>query len=68
MKYIAINQHGHTYHGLEHPRKDLLERLGRKHANRMYVGSESGEVKHIGYVIRGEWLTVYKVERMEVAR
>ena len=24
--YMAIDQYGHTYHGLKHPRKDLCER------------------------------------------
>lgn len=63
--YMAINQYGNTYHGLEKPRKDLLERLGRRHADKMYVDSKGGNTLHIGYIIGGEWLTVYKVQRME---
>lgn len=66
MNMMAIDQHGHTYHGLgEHPRKALLERLGRKHADKVYVDKKDGRVAHIGYIIAGLWLTLYKVERWE---
>ena len=65
--FMAIDQYGNTHHGLEHPRKDLLERLGRKHAEKMYVDTKDGTAKHIGYVIAGLWLTVYEVKRWENA-
>jgi hypothetical protein len=58
---MAIDQYGQTYHGLEFPRKDLLIELNRQHAQKMYVG----EHKHIGYVIAGLWLTIYKVIRID---
>jgi hypothetical protein len=33
---MGIDQYGQTYHGLQpHPRKALLERLGRKKASKM---------------------------------
>lgn len=32
--YMAIDQYGHTYHGLKHPRKDLYERLCRSHVEK----------------------------------
>ena len=54
--YIAIDQHGQVFYNLRHPRKDLMERLGCKHAAKMYVGD--GE--HVGYVIAGHWLSVYR--------
>lgn len=66
-QYMGIDQYGNTYHGLRHPRKDLLERLGRKRASKMYVDKLDGSSIHIGYVIAGHWITVYKVERMEKA-
>jgi hypothetical protein len=62
---MAIDQYGHAYHGLgNHPRKALLERLDRKRASKMYVDTKTG-TKHIGYIIRGLWLTVYNVTRWE---
>ena len=60
-QYMAIDQYGQTYHGLTHPRKDLLERLGRSHADKMYVDTKSGDIAHVGYVIGGLWLTLYTV-------
>ncbi len=63
MNYMAIDQYGTTYHNLgPHPRKELLERLGYKKANKMYVDTKDGQTVHIGYVIGGLWLTLYKVE------
>lgn len=56
----AVDQFGNTYHNLgSHPRKSLLERLGRTRAEKMYVDTINGETKHIGYVIAGHWLTLY---------
>lgn len=66
--YMAIDQYGNTYHGLKHPRKELLERLGyssSSSAHKMYVDKENGETVHIGYVIGGLWLTLYRVEPVE---
>ena len=48
--YMAIDQYGQTYHGLEHPRKDLLERLGRSHAEKMYRDTLDGRTVCTGYV------------------
>ena len=62
MQYMAIDQYGNAYHGLEHPRKDLLARLDRQHASRMFVDTKAGETKHIGYIIAGHWLRLYAVE------
>ena len=62
--YMAIDQYGQTFHGLKHPRKDLCERLGRRHVSKMFVDRKDGSSVHVGYVIGGLWLTVYKVERI----
>lgn len=40
--YMAIDQYGHTYHGLKHPRKDLCERLCRSHVEKMYQDKKDG--------------------------
>lgn len=61
LGYFGVDQYGQTYHGLEHPRKDLLERLGRKHADKMYIDLKDSSYKHIGYVIAGLGIRVYEV-------
>jgi hypothetical protein len=64
--FMAIDQYGHTYHGLgPAPRKALLEKLGRKHAAKMYVDRKEGPPKHVGYIVAGLWLTLYEVIRFE---
>jgi len=69
QEHMAIDQYGHTEHGLgTHPRKALLERLGKRNAHRMYVDRKDGSTLHIGWIIAGRWFTVYRVERMEVKR
>jgi hypothetical protein len=60
--YMAIDQYGNAHHGLVHPRKDLLELLGRKHADKMYRDKTDGSIHHVGYVIGGLWLEVYEVK------
>ena len=63
--YMAIDQYGQTYHSLTHPRKELCEKLGRKHVEKMYVDKKDGSTKHVGYIINRLWLTLYKVEGVE---
>ena len=59
---MAIDQHGEHWHDLgANPRKALLERLGRKSARKMYVDTKSGKVKHVGYIIAGLWLHIYRI-------
>jgi hypothetical protein len=61
--HMAIDQYGEIYHDLgPHPRKELLERLGRRNAQNMYVDNSGGKALHIGYVIAGLWLSVYEVK------
>jgi hypothetical protein len=61
-KYMAVDQYGQTYHGLEKPRRDLMERLGRKHCAKMYVDTKDGDARHCGYIIGGLWLSIYEVK------
>ncbi len=42
--FVAFDQYGSHFIIKKHPRKELLEYFGRKHADRMYIG----ERKHIG--------------------
>ena len=65
----AIDQFGNTYHNREpHPRKALLERLGRSRATKMYVDMLAGETRHVGYVIAGHWLTLYNLSQWSSSR
>ena len=62
MMYMGIDQYGNTYHDLKHPRKDLLNRLGAKHAEKMYTDYSDGTTRHVGYIINGLWITLYYVK------
>ena len=66
---MGIDQYGQEYHGLSasHPRKDLLDRLGRKHCAKMYCDKKDGSVSHIGYIISGLWITLHFVSPWEKA-
>jgi len=65
VNFMGIDNRGETYHNLgRHPRKELLSRLGRKHADRIYVDND-GKVLHIGYIIATKWISLYKVEPFE---
>ena len=56
--YLAVDQYGTSYFiGNCPPRKWLLNYFGKKHAEKMYCD----KYEHIGWVIAGHWLTVYKV-------
>ncbi len=61
LGYLGLDQYGDTYHINKHPRKELLEQLGCKHASKMYVDTKSGDTKHVGYVVAGRWINVYVV-------
>lgn len=62
-EYIGIDQNGGIYRHLQFPRRDLLRRLGRKHAEKMYV-DRGKKTYHVGYVIAGLWINLYaKVEK-----
>lgn len=64
MRWLAIDQYGqqHRITG-QHPRKALLEHFRRKSARKMYHDRPSdGKVEHIGYIVAGLWLRLYKLE------
>jgi hypothetical protein len=60
-QFMAVDQYGQTYHGLSKPRRDLLNRLCRKHADKMYIDTKNG-ARHCGYIIGGLWLSIYEVK------
>lgn len=42
-----------------------MERIGCTHVQKMYQDKRDGSVVHVGYVIGGHWLTLYRVEPVE---
>ena len=65
-QYIAIDQYGHTYRGLTHPRKDLIEKIGCQHASKMFIDKADGSVVCVGYVIGNLWLRLYEIKPVEI--
>ena len=60
--YMAIDQHGQTYHiGDNAPRKWLLNRFWRQHAEKMYRNNATGRTRHVGYIIAGLWMEIFRV-------
>ena len=57
---IAIDQYGNRLHiPGKHPRKELLAKLGAKHAEKIYVDKTDGRTVHVGYVIGGSWWSLF---------
>lgn len=63
--YMAVDQYGRTEHGLIHPRRDLMQRVGVQHAEKIYVDNKVKGRLHVGYVIGQRWFTLYHVARVE---
>lgn len=68
MKYIAIDQYGDKVYIKAHPRKELTEYHGVKHADKMYCDTKSGGARFIGYVVSGHWYRVFGVEGVKFAK
>jgi hypothetical protein len=65
--YMAIDQHGFTYHHLgKFPRQALRQQLSGR-VSKMYVDKTDGRTVQVGYVIGRNWLTLYEVKRVEWA-
>ena len=64
LGYMAIDERsGNTLKLTEnkHPRGQLLAKLCRKHAAKMFVDVKDGGAKCVGYVAGGGWWRVYEV-------
>lgn len=62
-QHFGIDQYGNTYFNLgDYPRKELIERIGSKHASKMYRDCTDGSSRHIGYVIGGLWIELYTMK------
>jgi hypothetical protein len=63
---MGIDQYGQIYHNLgQHPRKALMEKLGYKSADKMYVDKKDSSIAHVGYIVGGYWINLFKVEPFE---
>lgn len=63
---IGIDQYGQHYDDLgKHPRTELLNRLGYKKAEKMYIDKKDGSSVHIGYIVGSLWITLYKMTAWE---
>lgn len=66
--YIGVDQHGQTYWLGCHPRKELLQRLCRSRAAKMYRDDTSPQgYHHVGYVIAGLWIELFEVRPLHQA-
>jgi hypothetical protein len=61
LGYLGIDQYGTHYVLKEHPRKELMEQIGCKHVDKMFVDLKSGGSREKGYVIAGHWIDIYEV-------
>lgn len=67
LGYIGIGSNGNHYTILKNPRKELMEQLEVKSAQKMYVDTTDGKTKHKGYVVAGVWIDIYEVHEWKVA-
>ena len=65
--YIALSNHGRKLFLEDNPRKDLLDKCFRSHADRIYE-DRGGKTYHIGYIVAGEWWTIFGLEGVTFAR
>lgn len=63
VKYIAVGNHGGIFMLVsEYPRKELMERMHASRAEKCYIDKLDGTSAHIGYIVSGQWFTLYAVE------
>jgi hypothetical protein len=67
LGYMARDQHGETIHmpNTKFPRAELLKRLGKTSATRLFIDGADGRPKHIGYVVGRRWFTILEVREWD---
>ncbi len=66
-RHVGVDQYGETYWLGRCPRKELLEKLGRSRAQKMYRDDTSQQGRHhVGYVIAGLWIEVFTLVPLAV--
>ena len=60
---MGIDQYGGTYHDLtKYPRKKLQDIFDTKSITKMYIDGKDGKAIHVGYIIKGCWIRLYKLK------
>lgn len=64
-RYVAKDQMGNVWWLGKHPRKELLEKLDRAKAHKMYLDIAPKDkpkwIAHVGYVIGPHWIDVWEI-------
>ena len=64
---LGIDQYGTKWRIKgDHPRKELIEKIGNTHCSIMYCDGADGKNYRIGYVIGPHWVTLYTQMRIPV--
>ena len=63
-KYIATDQYNNLVWIKQHPRKELCQHHGVKHADKCYIDIE-GVSHHVGYVVSSHWYDVFRIAPLE---
>ena len=63
LGFLAVGNNGEllTLASSKHPRKQLLEKLGRKGAEPIYAGLKDGGTERVGWIVGGVWWSIYRV-------
>ena len=71
LGYMAVGHRG-TVHQLtdadKSPRAQLLAKCGRQHCARQFCDLKNGGTQHTGYIVAGEWWTIFGLEGVTFAR
>ena len=56
---LATDQYGNRHYlNPKCPRKELLNLVGRKSCQKVYIDTKDGNTKHVGYIVGGGWITL----------
>jgi hypothetical protein len=60
--YLGLDQYGDKYVlKTDHPRQELLRHFARQHCAKMYRDKKDGGSQHVGWIIAGRWIEVFRV-------
>jgi hypothetical protein len=64
--FLAIDQYNQTHFlKTKYPRKELLDIFNAKSARKIFCDDKNGNIFHVGYYIRGMWLTIYEIKEFK---
>lgn len=65
-KFVARDQFGNVVWIEKYPRKELMEWVGIKHADKTYMDDEKSNSYHIGYRVGCHWFDVQRLSPLNV--